>query len=370
PLGPELAHARAVLEKVVTDHARDPENPWAIVHGMLALGPEMKLANGADPVDWMFEHHAEVDAVGGEELIAFPAARGATLIEPHTDLILKALTEAGVRPDRAVTVAGRPFVVGQLYRSSLARAWVADGRTGFQEGGFNDTPWALQALTAWAPTDLAWQSDSHPMTLGAFTDAVVDQLVVETREMVAAQDAGQILQKDTRRGLFGYTCGGQHLLQGAAFAVGRGFGAPADRDRLCRQLGLLRWRIDVELSAIDPILTRPGVDPNIQLVLLSQRLKFLGHWLETTHKFGAFGVCALGPEDDAASARVANELVRTVAALDSLGVWADVSAVQQNRALDPIRKNGARQVYLDLVGDSAHAVHGIDLATGVASVAY
>jgi hypothetical protein len=336
---------------------------------MLALGPEMKLANGADPVDWMFEHYAEMAPVAGEELIAFPATKDGALVEPHTDLILKALTEGGFSPDRRVKVGGKEFPIADLYRHSLWEAWADPDRTGFQQGGFNDTPWALQALSAWAPPDLAWEAaGAHEMTMTAFTDRVVAAPDRETQEMQAAAAAGQLLQKDTRRGLFAYTCGGQHLLQGAAFAVARGFGGPADRDGLCNQLALLRWRIDVELNAVDPMLTREGQDKNVQLVLLSQRLKFLGHWLETTHKFGALGVCPLGDDDRKATERVAKELVRTVAALDQLGVFQDLSAVKTNRALDNLRQNGAKQVYLDLVGDSAHAVHGIDLATGAATV--
>jgi hypothetical protein len=373
-LTPALAKTRATLEKVVVDHARDPSNPWAIVHAMLALGPTMKLDNGADPVDWMFEHYADVAKVGDQELIAFPATKDGALVEPHTDLILKALTETGVHPDRKVHVGGREFEVADLYRHSLWESWVGPTGTGYQDGQFNDTPWALQALSAWAPADLAWQAEGdHEMTMSAFTDQVVATLGVETREMQAAEQAGQLVQKDTRKGLFRYTCGGQHLLQGAAYAVGRGFGSPSDRQAMCDQLALLRWRIDVELGAIDPILTRPGVDPNVQLVLLSQRLKFLGHWLETTHKFGALGVCPLGDADRAASERVANELARTVDALGQLGIWSDVGAVRQNKVLDTLRPSpngGANQVYLDLVGDSAHAVHGIDLATGKASIAY
>ncbi|MEQ1507652.1 MAG: hypothetical protein ABMB14_35810 [Myxococcota bacterium] len=370
-LDPQLLRARSVLAQVVVDHARDPENPWAIVHGMLALGPTMKLTNDADPVDWMFEHYAQTVKLGDTELVTFPTRQGSALVEPHTDLILKAMTETGFTPDRAVTVAGTHKTLGDLYRYSLWRAWAMGPTTGFQEGSYNDTPWALQGLAAWAPDGLAWvASGGRKMSMTGFTTAVVDTLQLETAEMVAAMDAGQLVQKDSRKWLFRYTCGGQHLLQGAAYAVGRGFGTPNDRERVCQQLDLLVWRIDVELGAIDPILGQPGTSPAISTVLLSQRLKFLGHWLETTHKIGALGVCPLTERHTEATTRVATELVRTVDALGALGIWADVGAVQANKELEPLRQNGARQVYLDLVGDAAHAVHGIDLATGTATIPY
>jgi hypothetical protein len=370
-LSPELTRTRAKLVEVVEGHARDPGNPWAIVHGMLALGPTMKLSNDADPVDWMFEHYGEVHEVGNTELIGFPTRKDEALVEPHTDLILKALTESRVAPDRKITVGGKAFPVESLYRHSLWRAWVDGRTTGYQQGGYNDTPWALQALSAWAPAGLAWTArGGHAMSMDTFTHEVVTQLDLETQEMQAAKAAGQLVQKDTRKGLFRYTCGGQHLLQGAAYAVARGFGVEQDKAAVCEQLAVLRWRIDVELAAIDPILQSPEATRPLQVVLLSQRLKFLGHWLETTHKIGALSVCPLGPDDEAATRRVATELVRTVDALAALGIWENLLAVAQDPELETLRNGGGRQVYLDLVGDSAHAVRGLDLATGKGTVPF
>lgn len=365
----DLVRVRGTLEQVVRDHALDPGNPWAIVHGTLALGWSVKLSNGADPVDWLFSEYAELAVVGDEELVRFPPSRGAVRIEPHTDLVLKALTEGGVPPDRAVTVKGAAKTVGDLYRHSLSRAWAQGTSTGFQEGGYNDTPWALQGLAAWAPDDLAWLAPGrHDMTMDGFTSEVVDQLVLETKGMREARAAGTPMQKDTRKGLFRYTCGGQHLVQGAAYAVGRGFGRPEDAATICDQLALLRWRIDVELGSLDPLLAQTTSDRAVQIVLLTQRLKFLGHWLETTHKIGALGVCPLSSDDAKATERVAGEVVQTVDALAKLGVWSNLGAIRTDTAFAKYR--GGEQVYLDLVGDSAHAVRGIDLATGRSAIRY
>src|SRR5262245_29782090 len=72
PRSAELAAARAVLHKVVVDHARDPKNPWAVVHGMLALGPDMELTDGRRAIDGLFADFAEVVEVGGVPLVGFP----------------------------------------------------------------------------------------------------------------------------------------------------------------------------------------------------------------------------------------------------------------------------------------------------------
>lgn len=368
-LARDLAASRAVLEAAVREHGRDPNNPWAVSHAMLALGPDLELTNGKPAVDFLFETYAAFVEVGGEKVPAFPPSKGSIRIEPHTDLLLKAFAEGGLSPDRAVTVAGTPTTLGQLYRHSLWRAWLKGTSTGFTGGTYNDAPWALQALATWAPRGLTWKAKGgRDMSMSSFSHRLAETLREETAELSAAKELGQIIKKDTRRGIFRYTCGGQHLLQGVAYAVARGFELPGDRDEICRQLELLSWRIDVELSAIDPLI-ETGERP-IQIVLLAQRLKFLGHSLETVHKIAATGVCSLTAEQVAASQRVARELVITVDKLEALGVWSDLGAIKTDTTLERYRMGGAEQVYLDFIGDAAHAVRGIDMATGAGVLRY
>ena len=156
------------------------------------------------------------------------------------------------------------------------------------------------------------------------------------------------------------------MIQGVAYSAARGFTGEGDVAALCAQKDLLDWRIDVELAAVDPHIASNGRP--VQIVLLVQRMKFLGHTLETVHKIGALGLCELTDANVAASTRVANELVATVDALGKLGVFDDVAALRRDRTLDQIR--GAEQVYLDVIGDAAHAVRGIDMATGKGTIRY
>ncbi len=366
-----LKVARGILAQLVYDHGRDPANPWAIGHAMLALGPDVVLTNDQPAVDWLFSEYAERVDVGGTFAVTFPAKRGSIRIEPHTDLVLKALSETGVDPTRQVTVQGQPHTIADLYRYSLLRAWVKGPKTNFQLGGYNDTPWALQGLATWAPkSSLEWAAlGRRRMSLDSFTSSVVGDLTSETGFMAEAMKAGTVIPKDTRRGLFAYTCGGQHLLQGAAWAVGSGHGTEADRATICEQVKILDWRVDVELNALDPMLADPAFPSHTKTLLTVQRLKFLGHYLETAHKISALALCDI---DVAMSDRVAIELVRTVSALDQLGVFVDpVGTVRDNTRLDADLGPGrALQTYLDVIGDSAHAVRGIDLATGAASIRY
>lgn len=368
-LAKDLAAARAVLEKVVTDHGRDPGNPWAVSHAMLALGPEIELTNGANAVDHLFSEYATSVTVGEAKAPMFPASRGSIRIEPHSDLLLKAFTEGGLSPDRAVTVEGSPTTVGALYRHSLWRAWVMGDTTGFHGGTYNDAPWALQALATWAPRGLTWTAQGgREQGMSRMAHRLVEVLRLETVDLSVAKDAGVMVKKDTRKGIFRYTCGGQHLLQGVAYAVARGFQLPGDKAEICTQLDLLAWRIDVELSSIDPLIE--SSERPIKVVLLGQRLKFLGHALETVHKIGALGLCEIDKDQLEASRRVARELVSTVGQLRDLGVWEDLGAVRTDKSLERYRMGGSEQVYLDFIGDAAHAVRGIDMATGTGTIRY
>src|SRR5690606_11453591 len=119
-----------------------------------------------------------------------------------------------------------------------------------------------------------------------FTEAVVDKLHAETAFMRSAMQAGATVQK-RKQGIFGYTCGGAHLIQGAHYAVARGFGSAAHRERAIAEIPVLFWRVDIELDAVDQAARQP---PNYAPVLLEQRLKFLGHFLETVYRASALGL--------------------------------------------------------------------------------
>ena len=370
-LSPKLKEARATLEQVVRRHALEPGNAWAIGHAMLALGPEVQLTNGTKAVDYLFAEYAEWVQVDEERAVWFPRRRGAVRIEPHTDLLLKGITEGGISPARDIAVDKQLTVPAKLYQHSLYRAWFTPSATGFDS--FDDTPWALQGLAAWAPDDLAWTAKGgHAMTMDDFTHHAVEHIATQSASLHQAAAKGVMPKKDGQ-GIVGYSCGGQHFVQGAAFARARGFGVDNDTAKLCAKRDLMRWRIDHELSSIDPLLQEHARDVNVSTVLLNQRLKFLGHYLETASKFGAYELCPWTDADAAALQRAADELVTTVTVIDSLGLWDDLEGkVRKNRALDPYRptSGGAQQVFLDYLGDAAHAVRGIDLATGVGVVRY
>lgn len=344
-----LVAARSQLMDVVTEHARDPGNPWAIGHGMLALGKDAVLTNGVGAVDHLFAEYAEELVVGDQTFVRFPTSRGDIRIEPHADLVLKVLTEVGVQPERPVVVGGQPYTVGDLYRGSLARAWVDGDDTGF--ASWNDAPWALQGLTAYGPEELTWTAEGgHTMSLDSFTSASVAKLRFETAFMREAIANGTTVEK-RRQFIFDYTCGGSHFFQGAAYAVARGYGTDGDRALVAEELGVYFWRASSELAQLDSLIRS---EPDYAPILLEQRLKFTGHLLESAHKTWALGLAEPTDEERVLIDVLRTQVIATVQAIDALGIWDRLNDV---RAAD-------EQVYLDYVGDSAHALRALDLSTG------
>jgi hypothetical protein len=369
PVGPGTAHftsaqmerstgvafAIDTLSQVVRDHGRDPANPWAIGHGLVAMGHPLKLTNDSDAVQWLFAHYAERFAIGEEWFIRFPSSKGAVRIEPHTDLILKALVDVGVNPKTAVQVQGQPHTVGDLYRGSLADTWFKADTGLSSYGSNNDIPWSLLGLSSWSSKGMNWTDlDGRRSMLDEVADHTMNVLHTETRFLAEAKANGRTFQKKGQ-GIFQYTCGGAHLLQGAAHATIRGFGKPENKVHLKEQLHLLMYRFPIELSQID---TGAKQHPKFKLQLRVQRLKLTGHTLETLYRLSATEL--VGEADRRALEQVTAEVVKSVVLLKELNAFSDAEKI---RSQD-------EQLYLDIVGDSAHALRGLRIAVNESPVFY
>lgn len=355
---PEYEHVLAVLGKVVDTYAGDADNAWAIAHGILARGPEFRLADGRPAIGHLFATFGERRSIGPLSFVGFPRTRGEVRVEPHTDLVMKNLTEAGVSPELQVKVGDAEFQLADLYRYTLLKTYLvaAENRSSFDST--HDMPWGLQALAAWAPSrPLRWTGPGgEAMDLDELTHFVVAVLTQESSFMFGAMRAGQEFERKGQP-LFAYPCGGAHLVQGAAYAVARGFGRAEDRQYVEAQVALLRYRRTIELDMYDRAVAGA---PQHRLRMAVQRLKFLGHWLETMGKMAALGFFAPSEAGQLEIESAAQNLVLAVAELESLRVFDRLPEIRA----------GDEQQYLDLVGDSAHAVRGLELVLGRGSIAY
>ena len=357
PLRPDQGIQRAMdtLTSVVDTYARDPGDPWALGHGLLAHGASMQLADGRSAVDHLFSEYARVFDANGHEFIYFPKSVDGTLIQPHSELLLKAITESELAPDTPIQVEGRQFTAADLYRGTLLRTYLDAPTNHSSFASTNDMPWALQAIAAWAPASLDWTaSDGTQMSLNTLTDFNAVVLRKETR-FLAQAFAKKASFKKQRQGIYQYTCGGAHLIQGVSFAVARGYGHARGHALIAEQGMLALFRMQVELEQIDAAVK---AQPAVAFQLHVQRLKLTGHTLETLHKMSAAGQFSKDSKAQKALEWVAAEVVRSVALLDGHKAFEKLQTI----------KDKDLQLFRDIVGDACHALRGLKLATGQAQV--
>lgn len=344
--------ALATLAPAIDQRAGDPDNAWAIAHGLLARGSEFRIADGRNAIPHLFSVYAEARSAGTLTLQGFPRERDGKPVEAHTDLILKNLTEIGLDPTTEFPIAGGMATGADLYRYTLLKTFLraSDNQSNFDSPA--DMPWGLQALAAWAPSEtLKWQAlDGTPMDLDSLTDFVTLVLAKESKFMLDQMRAGTSFERKGQP-LFSYACGGAHLLQGAAYAVGRGYGSPDARRAVEMQVGLLFYRLPVELDIYAEAAKKNRL---YRKKLAVQRMKFLGHWLESISKLQIMGLFTPDDMQVQIIEGAAQNLTLVVRELDEQGVFRNLDIV---RVEDP-------QMYLDVVGDSAHAVRGLELALG------
>ena len=91
-----------------------------------------------------------------------------------------------------------------------------------------------------------------------------------------------------------------------------------------------------------------------KIALLLQRLKFVGHFLETSAKLIALGEFPPRPEHQKMLLGAADQLTLTVEALRQENLFMNVS---QSKRLTEQQK-------MDIIGDSSHALYGLELITG------
>lgn len=352
------------LHTVVDRYARDPDNPWAVCHAILALGAEIKLTNGENAIDFLFATYGQERDVNGESLVGFPQRMRRTtaggksldvLVEAHPELILKALTERGVSPDRKVTVGGHEHTVGDLYRHCMWSTWSRGGLVSQQH--WSNMAWGMRAIATWAPEGLAWTArGGQAMTLDGYVHESVQNLLMTTEPRRRAMEAGTE-PPESHKGLDGYTCGGAHSVQATGYTVARGFGQKSDRVEFGKVLDMLFWYYPRRVKYLETLLEQR---PKLKGMIRRQQLKFIGHFVELTHKMAAVELLVPDGKQKAMMARAARDLVAICDTLQEEGVFDHMDLI----------RGADEQAYLDFVGDSAHAYYGLQIATGDVKVGY
>jgi hypothetical protein len=215
-----------------------------------------------------------------------------------------------------------------------------------------DVGWTLDLLAAVhtpGPSAVFTNGAGTTVDLNRVMDDALSELERAQADLLAAMDAGQPEVPKRKQGLYAHPCGGIHLVQ-AVFHWAR---FPQVRKawgkRLERQVAVLGWRLGSERRQYEAALQAAPAPYHRRLLV--QMVKFYGHFLET---FGRLRVekgwkwTAQDKQRVATARALLDDAVRRLQALGAFDQYEEVVRMD-------------RQVALDLVGDSCHAIHGLDL---------
>jgi hypothetical protein len=346
PAATRAAAQRALtrLEAALHAAAGDPENPWALAHGLLAFGKDYKARDGRSAV-LVVASFAErrLGEDGSTTRYGFVAERNGRPVEPHPHLLVKTFLEVGVDPDLDFAAAdGEMIDVRRLIVDM--RASVREPQTDAQ---WHDAAWWLTALEldpTSKPTDLPRLRAAALARLEA-DDAVLATEAADPFLPTAPMGAA----KRRKTHIYGHPCGGLHFVQ-AVLRAASASGSADFRARASQHVRLLVRRYDAERALYAQALR---AHPAAKLLVRAQQLKFFGHLLETLALADELGVL-----DGEAGLRETVTVARRNAAGDLLATLAELEAEHAYARLPELSVEKP-QLHLDLIGDGCHAIAGV-----------
>ncbi|MCA3011752.1 MAG: hypothetical protein INH41_05055 [Myxococcaceae bacterium] len=327
--------------------AADAKNPWALAHGMTAFGGSFLAADGrkaSDAItrDFLARNLLGDGGVGPGNAFGFQRyAADRTPIEPHSNLVTKTFVMA-----KLPMTTSFPTRFGSVTLQQL----VDSVKKGFRhvpssEEYWKDVGWTLEVLSQTSRPEGAIATDLGPVRVDAVMDDALAALERSTADLLAGMKQGLPEVPKRKQGLYAHPCGGLHLVQ-AVFGWAR-FPEVKQRwgARLDAQVAVLFYRLDSERLQYDAALQQA---PQFKLQLLTQQVKFYGHFLETVARLKNETGFRFTKTQEVAVAKAKALLDATVKGLDELKAFSSMNAIKQT----------APQVYLDLIGDSCHAANG------------
>lgn len=339
---------RKILTPLINTHARLEDDPWALMHGVRAMGPDFSI-KGEHAVDFLCSRFLKQKAVAGTSYLYMPVEH-----EGHSNALLKTLLEAGVSPSHPFRMDGRRYTIGDL-ANHAKELFTFDPKTIDRD----DIAWTLIAFSLHiSPSHDTW-TNAYGQQI-RFADLVrfgFDTLDETTQRFRQAKTAG--VMPEDKDAIMAFTCGGTHLLYGLASAVANGHGGDETRQRLKDHLDLHIWRLQADGHLMERFYRQvpppQGNPPGWQKVYALYRhdatMKFYGHSFEILNYVRQRRLFAPTPTQERAIERAARTLHEAVKGIDGANLL-------------EIRKTNLRLFHL-LVGDACHAYHGIHMVPGV-----
>jgi len=326
--GPAASNATVeALRGLVMQRALDSEDPWVLMHVVLALGPDAKNANGA-LLDGVVTRHGTMVAKGGRSYPGFPIN-----VEAHPNHFLEIMEAIAVPPSRRFTIAGSEVGVDDLLTG--AQALFTPTIAG------PELSWTLSVFTAHLSpsTDRFTNADGQAFTVAALVEAAAQAAEVGYADTVAAMQGAKPYGRSI---LQTYACNGSHVLYGLFDALRHGYDGKNLRPRVQALTKATYFRLAAEVALIDQALGAPGQQLNAD----AAKLQFLGHSIENLRYAERYGIYTPSSAEGRARAtaeRTLAEVVQRITTVHNL----DALAASVPRA------------YRIVLGDACHALHGL-----------
>lgn len=341
-----LSGADGILRAIVLKHAKRTDDLWVMMHGVRAIGKTFAV-NGGSAVDYLSQHALQ-ERVEGDRRYVVTSIK----TEGHANTLLKTFLEAGVGLDYPMTVAGRRRRVSDLLEDARQLFTYEPGKI---NGSADELAWSIIAFAITTePGRDEWRNAQRQQIrlrdVVKYAFDTVDWASTDFRK--AMLDGRTPAWKDR---ISNFTCGGTHLLYSLGVAVRHGHLGEEGRERYAREIGLLIWRLRVDLHLLDEYYKTvakayPGKEANWRPYQIDSRLKFLGHAFEILTYNRLHRLVSLTSDQEREVQRAGERLAEMIRELQGLN-------------LGKIGEANLKLFDL-LIGDACHAYHGIHMVVG------
>jgi hypothetical protein len=315
------------LRALVQQRALASEDPWVMMHVVLALGPDARNATGP-LLDVVTAKYLTKVERGGHAYAGFPLN-----VEAHPNHFLEIMEAVGVPPSRRFKTAAGD--VGKADLLAGAKALMTPTIAG------PELSWTLSVFTAamTPEADRFANAEGQTFTVAALVETAAQAAEVGFADTVAAMRGTKPYGRST---LQTYACNGTHVLYGLYDALRHGYEGKELRVRVRALTAASYYRLGAEVALIDQALGGPEQQLNAD----AAKLQFLGHSIENLHY----------AERHAIYVPSATERQRLATAEAQLA--AVVHRLMTVHNLD-VLANDVPRAYRIVLGDACHALHGL-----------
>jgi hypothetical protein len=315
------------LRGLVTTRALASDDPWVLMHVVLALGPDARVPSG--PIlDLVTSQFATGTERGGRTYVGFPLN-----VEAHPNHFLEILEAVRVPPTRKFATKTGQVTTADFFAG--AKALFTPAIQG------PELSWTLSVFTAAMPPgdDRFTNADGQTFTVAALVETAAQAAEIGYADTLAAMRGTKPYGRST---LQTYACNGTHVLYGLYDALRHRYEGKSLRERVRLLTQASYFRLAAEVALIDAALGSAAQQLNAD----AAKLQFLGHSIENLRYADREGIYSPSAGERAQLATAERQLAEVVHRLVTV------------HNLDALA-NAVPRAYRILLGDACHARHGV-----------